>query len=200
MPFKMRCPRCQSFDYSSEGDNFGYRASPESFSLIFSCRCGRQLFGEQVVAEHDRQKKEYDANTEARRQEQSQREEAERHEKEQAAAYQRALEYRTAYLMQKRREAEEAAQRERDEADRRWRERLAQVGEDADDTPEHADGFDEDEDTEQCAWHGCTNARRPNSKYCSRACSNKNARYRYKQRRRTSPDDDDDEPTEHEAA
>ena len=38
-----------------------------------------------------------------------------------------------------------------------------------------------------CAWPGCKKPRRPNSKYCSRACSNKNARSRHKQRgRRTT--------------
>jgi len=40
-----------------------------------------------------------------------------------------------------------------------------------------------------CAWHRCTKGpdgtrmvARPNSKYCSRDCSNKNARWRYTQR------------------
>jgi hypothetical protein len=38
---------------------------------------------------------------------------------------------------------------------------------------------------ETCEWPGCTNARAPNSKYCSRACSNKNARSRHAQRKKT---------------
>ena len=35
---------------------------------------------------------------------------------------------------------------------------------------------------EVCAWPGCGKAARKNSKYCSRACSNKNARHRHKMR------------------
>ncbi|MCO4769781.1 MAG: hypothetical protein KDA24_07090 [Deltaproteobacteria bacterium] len=34
-----------------------------------------------------------------------------------------------------------------------------------------------------CAWKDCGNTARPRSKYCSRACSNKNARYRHSQRK-----------------
>jgi hypothetical protein len=37
-------------------------------------------------------------------------------------------------------------------------------------------------DEQQCAWNGCHNPRRNNSKYCSRECSNRNARSRYKTR------------------
>ena len=37
--------------------------------------------------------------------------------------------------------------------------------------------------TNQCDWHSCTRVARPRSKYCSRDCSNKNARARYKSRR-----------------
>ena len=38
---------------------------------------------------------------------------------------------------------------------------------------------------EICSWDPCENEARPNSKYCSRACSNKNARARHKQRKKT---------------
>lgn len=34
-----------------------------------------------------------------------------------------------------------------------------------------------------CAWEGCSNPQRETSKYCSRGCSNKNARARAKQRK-----------------
>lgn len=33
-----------------------------------------------------------------------------------------------------------------------------------------------------CSWKDCGKPARPNSKYCSRNCSNKNARYRHRQR------------------
>ena len=35
-----------------------------------------------------------------------------------------------------------------------------------------------------CAWEGCRNPPRNKSKYCSRDCSNKNARKRYAERKR----------------
>jgi len=57
-------------------------------------------------------------------------------------------------------------------------------GED-DDSEEEEEEDEDDEDNGDstiCAWPGCTNPRRPNSKYCSRACSNKNARSRHKGR------------------
>ena len=34
-----------------------------------------------------------------------------------------------------------------------------------------------------CAWHECSKTARPRSKYCSRNCSNKNARARHKARK-----------------
>lgn len=47
-----------------------------------------------------------------------------------------------------------------------------------------------------CAWKDCVKTARPNSKYCSRNCSNKNARWRHRQR----SSDDDEIDTEDEAA
>ncbi|MCB9741590.1 MAG: hypothetical protein H6740_03180 [Alphaproteobacteria bacterium] len=41
-----------------------------------------------------------------------------------------------------------------------------------------------------CAWKDCDKVARPGSKYCSRNCSNKNARYRHRLRKR---DDEDEE-------
>ena len=38
-------------------------------------------------------------------------------------------------------------------------------------------------DSGQCAWHECSEIARPRSKYCSRNCSNKNARSRHKARK-----------------
>lgn len=35
-----------------------------------------------------------------------------------------------------------------------------------------------------CVWDGCSSPARPNSKYCSRDCSNKNARWQHKQRKK----------------
>lgn len=38
-----------------------------------------------------------------------------------------------------------------------------------------------------CTWDSCTETARPNSKYCSRKCSNKNARRRHRARKATQP-------------
>lgn len=38
-------------------------------------------------------------------------------------------------------------------------------------------------EAETCAWEGCEEPARESSKYCSRRCSNKNARARYKARK-----------------
>ena len=36
----------------------------------------------------------------------------------------------------------------------------------------------------KCAWHRCLNAARPRRKYCSKACSNRNARKCYRERKK----------------
>jgi hypothetical protein len=46
--------------------------------------------------------------------------------------------------------------------------------------------------THCCAWKGCEKQARPNSKYCSRNCSNKNARARHAARKRTPTASDPD--------
>ncbi|MCB9764272.1 MAG: hypothetical protein H6739_31155 [Alphaproteobacteria bacterium] len=46
---------------------------------------------------------------------------------------------------------------------------------------------------EMCAWKDCGKPARPGSKYCSRNCSNKNARYRHRLRKRSDDEDDEDE-------
>jgi hypothetical protein len=39
----------------------------------------------------------------------------------------------------------------------------------------------------KCAWHDCVKTAAPSSKYCSRNCSNKNARARHKAAKATTP-------------
>ena len=46
--------------------------------------------------------------------------------------------------------------------------------------------IEEERIANQCAWATCGNERRPTSKYCSRDCSNKNARARHQKRRRVA--------------
>src|SRR5688572_22590658 len=61
MAFKMRCPKCFGLDYSIERDNRTFGAVAQAFELVFHCRCGKQLFGEALLKEYDRQKREFEA-------------------------------------------------------------------------------------------------------------------------------------------
>lgn len=69
-----------------------------------------------------------------------------------------------------RRKAAEEAKRRKEEAERKRREEA-----------ERKQREEEERRRKEleCAWMHCTNPRRPNSKYCSRECSNKNARHRH---------------------
>src|SRR6187551_3400965 len=64
MAFKMRCPKCAGLDYSIERDNRTFGAVAQAFELVFHCRCGKQLFGETLLKEYERQKKEFETHGE----------------------------------------------------------------------------------------------------------------------------------------
>ena len=130
--FAMRCPKCGSANYSISRDPHAY-SMPEEFRLIFSCACGKQLFGMQVVEEHNRQERAHNAARSG------------------AAA---TPPVETPMVSVK-----------ATPAPRTTAAAVPQAG------------------VESCAWHECEKPRRPRSKYCSRACSNKNARHRFKQRK-----------------
>jgi hypothetical protein len=171
MAFKMCCPKCGGLDYSVERDNRTFGAVAQTFEFVFHCRCGKQLFGDNLVKEYERQKKEWEDGADQRAEEaQEAAREAARPKPapETAAPSPSADAGRVAPPTPSRKApAAVAAPAAVDDED------------DEDDEDE-----DEDDDGEQCAWPGCEKARRPNSKYCSRACSNKNARHRHKQRRK----------------
>lgn len=57
----------------------------------------------------------------------------------------------------------------------------ASLDEDGEDVTEAEVDFDPEE---KCAWPPCTKKKRPRSKYCSRNCSNKFARWRHRQRQK----------------
>src|SRR5678815_4583515 len=126
MAFKMRCPKCGCTSFSIERDRA--MRTPGSVStgitdLIFSCRCGKQMFGEQVVTEHERQMRQYEAEGETRRREMAVVEARRRDEEEQSRARRMAHAFRSAHLDAQRREAD-ALIRAREEENRRWLERL----------------------------------------------------------------------------
>lgn len=151
MAFKMTCPKCGSYDYSVERDRRIRTLADPAAGLIFSCRCGKQLFGSLVVDEHKRQLKAWEAGRAAR----------------QVA---RADEVSHSHTGANHAHADEDTAPE--PASRGWMDGSASRTQ----TEEAGEG-------ERCSWHMCSKRARPGSKYCSRACSNKNARYRYKQRK-----------------
>lgn len=164
MQFKLLCPKCHSTDYSIERDRRIRTLSDPAAGLIFSCRCGKQMFGPHVEEEYKKQFRIWEAEQTAKsRGGKLQRPEPLNREEE-------------------RRNADAAVSGDDDDLD----DDPLTDEEDDDDGHDEASGSSESEasvDGEGCQWHGCTKTVRPGSKYCSRACSNKNARSRYKQRK-----------------
>ena len=125
------------------------------------------------MQEYDRQKKVFEADLEGRVEAEREREEALKEKQSKEDAFREAMAYRARYLAKKQEEAEEAEKRRVEQQRLRWEEKISRVAQ-------------ENEEQEICAWKPCKNAARPNSKYCSRTCSNKNARWRHKQRKRST--------------
>lgn len=198
MGFKMVCPKCGSLNYSVERDGRSYIRTGPSSELIFSCRCGKQLFGDQLTEEFERQRAVYEADAEQRVAAEREREQQAEEQRERDERMRQARVFRENYLREQRAALEEEARREKEESDRRWRERVAGTGgapaepfeegassevlldEDGDPLPP---GTPPNKAPHMCGWGPCPNEARSNSKYCSRACSNKNARWRHKKRK-----------------
>lgn len=190
MAFKMVCPKCGSLNYSVERDGRSYIRTGPSSELIFSCRCGKQLFGDQLTEEFERQRTAYEAQAEERVAAEREREERAAAEKERDEKMKKALEFRQNYLREKRAQEEEDERRTKAERDRQWRQRVTDEGGNTSSNSSEEDdlayppGTPPNKPGHLCEWGPCVNDARSNSKYCSRACSNKNARWRHKQRKR----------------
>ncbi len=272
--FRMVCPKCKSHSFTVRRDQRAYVHKSQPFELVFSCRCGKQLFGEQIQEEYDRQKAiwEQEGGRKAEEEPLSEAELERRREMEQRKEQiRRAMEYRRKYLSEKRRQMEEEERRRREEEERKWREKVARVEAEgkllrptkpklstrlsslsavpaapgtkastapkkppapakaappappppppppAKEEPEpekvdpatievdpkhpHAefmayllagtftehfpDAIPPDRKSpDLCIWPPCEKPRRKKSKYCSRECSNKNARWRHKMRKK----------------
>ncbi len=185
MAFKMSCPKCLGLDYNVERDNRTFGAVAQAFELVFHCRCGKQLFGDALVKEYEQQKKAYEEGAPTRTEVTDQVVAA----REQQAADDRdladRLEHRRRYEADKRRKADDATDAQRADGQRLWAEATEPApSTGAMVTPGTVLTPAGDANGPVCAWPGCTQIRRSNSKYCSRACSNKNARHRHKQRRK----------------
>lgn len=274
--FRMVCPKCGSTSFTVRRDQRTYVHKSQPFELVFSCRCGKQIFGGEIIQkEYDRQKAEW----EKRPREESDDDDDDRLRQEEEARrreqLRKAMEYRRTYLAEKRRKQADAERQRKEAEDRRWRERVAKVeaehGADTaylEDEPASRKSkpafttrtvaqpavpdkpkkkkkkkpkkkpaaakttettssaatpaptanpatitFDENHPHAEfmaylaegtfgdlfpectppdikgphlCVWPPCEKPRRKKSKYCSRECSNKNARWRHKQRKKTN--------------
>lgn len=184
--FKMKCPKCDSLSYSIERDPRNYAQRGQTAELIFSCRCGKQLFGDQIQAESDRQQALYEAEMAAPSQEEIERRQAAKEREERERALREAFEYQSRYLVEKRKADAEAARLREEARLREWKERVARQGMVPDvklpEPPAPKVVVEPALVGQPCEWPGCCNTARAGSKYCSRECSNKNARARHKQR------------------
>jgi len=166
MQFKLLCPKCHSTDYSIERDRRIRTLSDPAAGLIFSCRCGKQMFGPSVEEEYKKQFRIW---------------ETEQTSKSRGGKIQRP---EPLNREEERRNAEAALSGDDDLDDDD--DDLDDEGDDHDhghDAPSEDGESTASTDGESCQWHGCSKIVRAGSKYCSRACSNKNARSRYKQRK-----------------
>jgi len=154
MEFKMHCPKCLGLDYSIERDNRTFGAVAQAFELIFHCRCGKQMFGEQLLKEYDRQDKEFKSGHSDGEYAPSNSNTAANNELLRLGQSAQAASENPAAITEGPHKTEASAET-----------RLA--------AGDHG-----------CTWPGCDKPARPNSKYCSRACSNKNARARHKARQK----------------
>jgi len=213
MAFKMICPKCEGLDYHVERDNRTFGAVAQAFELVFHCRCGKQMFGELLIKEYEKQKREYEGaeNTRSRSVTAKKAQRAKRDEEK--ADLRERLDYGKRFVEDRRKEQAQAEEASRQEQDRAWREKVegptgtpaaarssagaaaskpratARSAEPAAEaSPATAQSAEPaaDAEGEECAWPGCEKPRRSNSKYCCRACSNKNARARHKTRTRSA--------------
>jgi len=173
MSFKMRCPKCNGLDYSIERDNRTFGAVAQAFELVFHCRCGKQMFGEQILKEYEVQKKEWEAGAGDRADDGDDERPAHALLRETAEGREGAAEPRPMLTPKVAPPSKDApAKASKPKA-------IKETKKASKATVESAVG------TEECAWPGCVKPARKNSKYCSRACSNKNARHRHKLRAKT---------------
>lgn len=168
MPFEFRCPKCGSCNFEITRERRGAYALD---ARIMSCRCGKQLFGEKIDEEFDRQKILFASTIDPKLEAQLERQRLEKEELE--ADLRNRVAANRLQTARAKKEAEAEALRQREEETRQWLENVRarkKVVMQPDFLP--------------CAWKDCSNPRRDASIYCSRSCNNKNARWRHRQRQR----------------
>ena len=214
MPYRMECPKCQSQTFHIERERRYYSKADPVASLIMSCACGLRLYGKQVEDEYKRQKKEYEASAEAQAHAQqdqvSQVKRSRRDQLRAARAYHEEFvansRIRTGDEADLNAGAEgsnsaagpakskAATKHQAPAVDNSFTQHPDILPSNLLSTPDGVKSVSNvaaSDDSNACSWHACTRgqgggraAARKNSKYCSRACSNANARWRFKHRNR----------------
>jgi hypothetical protein len=140
-----------------------------------------------VEEEYLRQKKLYEQEAETRARDEEQRARNKKQKAENTQTLSDALAYRARFEAKRLAQEKEVVTRSNAEELKRWRVQAA--GDEDTERPGEALG---DKHAELCTWHECDkgvsggpDVRRKGSKYCSRDCSNKNARWRHKKRKTT---------------
>lgn len=187
MAFQMLCPKCETGSYSIEKERSTYSRTEPVASLVLACTCGKRLYGKKVEEEYLRQKKLYDHETAARSLKEVERTKIVKRQEVDSQAMNEALAYRARFEAKRTEKAKEAISRTSQKELEKWRAQATDEG--GDSFPDGSGG----DLSEQCTWHRCDKGsaggpsiRRKGSKYCSRDCSNKNARWRHK-KRKTGP-------------
>ena len=128
MAFKMVCPKCGSLNYSVERDGRSYIRTGPSSELIFSCRCGKQLFGDALTEEFERQRSAYESQAADRQRAERDREAAVIAEREKDEKLRQAMEFQRNYQREKREQEAESARAAKEEADAAWRAKVSAPG------------------------------------------------------------------------
>lgn len=178
--FVMRCPKCFSTGLERFVDRATAWASRDDITL--KCRnCGKMIYGKKRVEdEWKRQKTEWKRNAPERRAQQAADEQRRREQESQRVAVDRSMRFQE--QAQRERTAADAAKREADT--RAWLETTAAKPKPKPDPEPEPELLFVDPGGSECAWTDCRKPARATSLYCSRNCSNKNARHRHRMRQK----------------
>lgn len=187
MSFRMSCPKCGTANYNIERERSSYSRVDPVASLVFACTCGKRLYGKQVEEEYLRQKKYFEQDADSRAEEAEAREVTVAADELKSQAMSDAMAYRARFEANQRAREEEDAVRTQKLQVEKWQELVVEDGDEF-----GGEGMAVGVGN-LCAWLHCDKGttsvraiRRKGSKYCSRDCSNKNARWRHKQRKGTN--------------
>jgi hypothetical protein len=156
MKFLPRCPKCDSTATELYQDRSVSSRMGLPFNAVFHCRtCGMMLTGTGAVGHVQREQVRHEGLEESRR--------------EEAAELARVLRERAEQVRRDKRvelERQEAARDKKRKRDREYKRSLRALR----------------ASSSTCSLESCGNSAGATSKYCSRACSNKNARARHASR------------------